>query len=30
MRSTRFSETEIVYGVKQIDAGISFKEIARK
>jgi len=29
-RSTRFSETEIGYGVKQIEAGISIKEIARK
>ena len=30
MRSTRFSETEIVYVVKQVEMGISIKEIARK
>jgi len=30
MRTTRFSETEIVYAVKQVEAGISIKEIARK
>jgi len=30
MRSTRFSETEIIYAVKQLEMGISIKEIARK
>jgi len=30
MRTTRFSEPEIVYAVKQVEAGISIKEIARK
>jgi transposase-like protein len=30
MRNTRFSETEIVYAVKQLEMGISIKEIARK
>ena len=30
MRTTRFSETEIVYAVKQLEMGISIKEIARK
>ena len=30
MRTTRFSETEIVYAVKQLEMGISVKEIARK
>jgi len=30
MRTARFSETEIVYAVKQVAAGISIKEIARK
>jgi len=30
MRTTRFSETEIIYAVKQIEMGISVKEIARK
>lgn len=30
MRTTRFSETEIVYAVKQVEMGISIKEIARK
>jgi len=30
MRTTRFSETEIVYAVKQLEVGISIKEIARK
>ena len=30
MRTTRFSETEIVYAVKQVEMGISVKEIARK
>jgi len=30
MRTTRFSEIEIVYAVKQLEMGISIKEIARK
>ena len=30
MRKTRFSETEIIYAVKQLEMGISIKEIARK
>ena len=30
MRTTRFSETEIIYAVKQVEMGISVKEIARK
>jgi len=30
MRTTRFSETEIIYGVKQVEMGISIREIARK
>ena len=30
MRTTRFSETEIIYAVKQLEMGISIKEIARK
>jgi len=30
MRTTRFSETEIIYAVKQIEMGLSVKEIARK
>jgi putative transposase len=30
MRKSRFSETEIVYAVKQVEMGISVKEIARK
>jgi len=30
MRTTRFSETEIVYAVKQVEMGIPAKEIARK
>jgi len=30
MRTTRFSETEIIYTVKQVEMGISVKEIARK
>jgi len=30
MRTTRFSETEIICAVKQVEAGISLKEIARK
>ena len=30
MRTTRFSETEIIYAVKQVEMGISIKEIARK
>jgi len=30
MQKTRFSETEIVYAVKQLEMGISIKEIARK
>ena len=30
MRTSRFSETEIVYAVKQLEMGISVKEIARK
>jgi hypothetical protein len=30
MRKSRFSETEIVYAVKQVEMGISVKEIAHK
>jgi len=30
MRTTRFSETDIIYAVKQIEMGILAKEIARK
>jgi putative transposase len=30
MRTTRFSETEIIYVVKHVEMGISVKEIARK
>ena len=30
MRNTRFSETEIIYIVKQVEMGISIREIARK
>jgi putative transposase len=30
MRPTRFSEIEIIYAVKQVEMGISVKEIARK
>jgi len=30
MRTSRFSETEIIYAVKQLEMGISIKEIARK
>jgi len=30
MRTTRFSETEIVYAVKQVEMGVPAKEIARK
>jgi len=30
MRNTRFSETEIIYAVKQVEMGISIREIARK
>ena len=30
MRTSRFSETEIVYAVEQLEMGISIKEIARK
>ena len=30
MRKSRFSETEIVYAVKQVEMGIPVKEIARK
>jgi len=30
MRTTRSSETEIVYAVKQVEAGISIKEIGRE
>ena len=30
MRTTRFSETAIIYAVKQVEMGISVKEIARK
>jgi len=30
MRTTRFSETEIIYAGKQLGMGISIKEIARK
>jgi len=30
MRTTRFSEAETIYAVKQIKMGISVKEIARK
>ena len=30
MRTARFSETEIVYAVKQLEMGIPVKEIARE
>ena len=30
MRTSRFSETEIIYAVKQLEMGLSVKEIARK
>lgn len=30
MRKSKFSETEIVYAVKQVEAGIPVKEVARK
>jgi putative transposase len=30
MKRSRFSETEIIFAVKQVEAGISVKEIARK
>jgi putative transposase len=30
MRTTRFSETEIIYAVKQVEMGVPAKEIARK
>ena len=30
MRKSRFSETEIVYAVKQIEMGVPIKEVARK
>lgn len=30
MRQSRFSETEIIYAVKQVEAGISVREIARR
>jgi putative transposase len=30
MRKSRFSETEIVYAVKQVEMGVLVKEIARK
>jgi len=30
MRTAGFSETEIIYAVKQVEARISIKEIARK
>jgi len=30
MRNTRFSETEVIYIVKQVETGISIREIARK
>ncbi len=30
MKKSRFSETEIVYAVKQVEAGVSVVEVARK
>ena len=30
MRKSRFSDTEIVYAVKQVEAGVPIKELARK
>jgi putative transposase len=30
MRTTRFSETEIIYAVKQVEMGVPAKEVARK
>ena len=30
MRQSRFSQTEIVYAVKQVEMGIPIKEVARK
>jgi putative transposase len=30
MRQSRFSQTEIVYAVKQVEMGVPIKEIARK
>jgi len=30
MRQSRFTQTEIVYVVKQVEMGISIKEVARK
>jgi transposase len=30
MGTTRFSETEIIYAVKQVEMGVPAKEIARK
>jgi len=30
MRQSRFTETEIIYAVKQVELGISVREIARK
>ena len=30
MKKSRFTESEIVYAVKQVEAGISVPEIARK
>ena len=30
MRKSRFTETEIVYAVKQIEAGVPVREVARK
>ena len=30
MRKSRFSQTEIVYAVKQVEMGVPIKEIARK
>jgi hypothetical protein len=30
MRQSRFSQTEIIYAVKQVELGIPVREIARK
>ena len=30
MRQSRFSQTEIVYAVKQVEMGVPIKEVARK
>ena len=30
MKKSRFSETEIVYAIKQVEAGVSVPEVARK